>query len=135
MPPQLSALTVAEYVLWEDPRGEMPDVRLCRVRQRSGPPLWAIRIEGSSLRKDGSFAHEPPPSNRDDEFTANYRFAIPEDAIAVWWGKTQPVVDPAVVAERKRIADLIRKHGNVPVVSSANGKLYSLADQIEAGTI
>lgn len=60
---------------------ELPDeVRLELVRQRKGPPLWAVRRHGMCMGKDGEWEWEPSPSNRDDAFLARCRFAMPQEA-------------------------------------------------------
>ncbi|MEK6829082.1 MAG: hypothetical protein AABY15_03065 [Nanoarchaeota archaeon] len=49
------------------------------------PTSWAIRQGGFVMSKlTGSFDYEPMPSNRDDEFFAEYRFESPEEATECW---------------------------------------------------
>ncbi len=53
-----------------------------RMRQISGPPLWAVRHKGNCLNKSSEWEWEPMPSSRDDNFIARCRFASAEEAIA-----------------------------------------------------
>jgi len=46
------------------------------------PYMWAVRISGNVLGKDGELEYEPTPSSRDDAFYAEYRFATLDDSWA-----------------------------------------------------
>ena len=45
---------------------------------------WAVRRGRVCLDKDGEWVIEPSPSNRDEEFYAECRFASLEEAFAVY---------------------------------------------------
>ena len=58
------------------------EIRVERVPQATGAPLWAVRRSGDVLNKQGEWEWEPMPSGRDEDFLARARFATADEAIA-----------------------------------------------------
>ncbi len=52
-----------------------------RVSQRDGSDLWAVRLHGQCLNKQGEWEAEPMPSSRDSDFLTRCRFATSDAAI------------------------------------------------------
>lgn len=65
------------------------EILIQRSRQIEGHPLWAVRLNGNCLNKQGQWEWEPMPSSRDDEFLAWCRFDSAESAIAAAHGITK----------------------------------------------
>lgn len=61
--------------------GEVINVEM--VRPKSGPALWAIRMSGECMNKQGEWVTEPSPSHRDAEFVASFRFHSAGEALSV----------------------------------------------------
>ena len=81
-PSGLAELTVASYLLHEDPHGM--NTEAVRMRQRDGRILWAVRHGSKCLNQSGEWEYEPQPSSRDDAFFARCRFASTADAIEAY---------------------------------------------------
>lgn len=56
-------------------------IRVERVRQSDGSPLWAVRLDGECLNTSGEWEFEPMPSGRDGGFLTRCRFPDARAAI------------------------------------------------------
>ena len=54
--------------------------KIDRCGQIKGDDLFAVRLHGNCLNKDGDWEYEPMPSGRDDDFLARCRFETFEAA-------------------------------------------------------
>lgn len=55
-------------------------LRVERIQQLDGLPLWAVRQGGSVLARDGRWEHEPLPSSRTGDFLQRCRFCTLTEA-------------------------------------------------------
>ena len=80
--PTYNGMTINSLSLDDD--HFMGEATIDRARQRDGSSLWAVRRGASVLNRNAEWEYEPSPSNRDDRFIANCRFATIEEAAATY---------------------------------------------------
>ncbi|MGJ7497508.1 hypothetical protein ACSFA8_20870 [Variovorax sp. RT4R15] len=78
----VSDAVISGYSLLVSEKRFADEILIQRARQIDGPALWAVRLNGDCLNRNGLWEWEPMPSGRDDEYLARCRFDSATDAIA-----------------------------------------------------
>ena len=102
-------------------------------RTRQEPEAWAVRRDLDSLALDGTWDHEPAPSDRTQEWLARHRFASAEAAAHNAW-VTKDAPRPIAAAALRAAVNFSEhlndsQHGKVAVVRVAD--LEAWATELE----